>query len=174
MSLSDILGKAAPWLAAAAAGPPGLVAMAIKTAATALGSSAETAEGVAEAIAGATPEQLRALKLAELEFKVKMQTLGYEQVKDLERIAAEDRASARKASVDGGTARPLFWLSLVLLTLTLGSEVAVLFIGYPANIPDIVVGRVLGLMDSVALMVLAFHYGSSAGSAAKTEMLAKR
>ena len=92
----------------------------------------------------------------------------------MERIAADDRASARKAAVDGGTARPLFWLSLVLLTLTLGSEVAVLFVGYPPTIPDIVVGRVLGLMDSVALMVLAFHYGSSAGSAAKTEILAKR
>lgn len=174
MDLKDILGKAAPWLAAAAGGPAGIAAMALKTAAGALGAEGETADDIAAAVAGATPEQLKALKLADLDFRLRMQELGYKQVTDLERIAAEDRASARKAAVDGGTARPLFWLSLVLLTLTLGSEVAVLFVGYPPTIPDIVVGRVLGLMDSVALMVLAFHYGSSAGSAAKTEILAKR
>ena len=148
--------------------------MALKTVAGAVGASGDTAEDIAAAVAGATPEQLKALKLADIDFQLRMKELGYKQITDLERIAADDRASARKAAVDGGTARPLFWLSLVLLTLTLGSEVAVLFVGYPPTIPDIVVGRVLGLMDSVALMVLAFHYGSSAGSAAKTEILAKR
>lgn len=174
MSLSDILGKAAPWLAAAMAGPPGLVAMAVKTAANAMGASAETVDELTQAIATATPEQILALKRVDVDFKVKMQELGYAQIKDLEKIAAEDRASARKAAVDGGTAKPLFWMSVVLLVISLGSEVAVLFIGYPPGIPDIVVGRVLGLLDSVALMVLAFHYGSSAGSAQKTALLSAK
>jgi hypothetical protein len=48
-----------------------------------------------------------------------------------------------------------------------------LFIGLPDGTPDIVAGRVLGLMDSVALMVLAYWYGTSSGSAQKTELLAQ-
>ena len=67
----------------------------------------------------------------------------------------------------------MFWLSLVLLVGTLGSEIWVLFRGYPKDIPDIIVGRVLGLLDSVAMMVLAFWYGSSNGSERKTELLAQ-
>lgn len=85
----------------------------------------------------------------------------------------DDRKSARSTAVAGGTSGRLFILSLVLLVATLGCEIAVLFFGIPGGVPDIVVGRVLGLMDSVALMVLAFHYGSSAGSARKSELLAQ-
>jgi hypothetical protein len=65
----------------------------------------------------------------------------------------------------------LFWLSIVLLVITLGSELVVLFVGYPKTLPDIIVGRILGLMDSVALMVLAYWYGTTNGSARKTDML---
>jgi hypothetical protein len=67
---------------------------------------------------------------------------------------------------------PLFWLSLVLLIVTLGCEIAVLFLGYPPTTSEMVVGRILGLMDAVAMMVLVYWYGSNKDSARKTEMLA--
>jgi hypothetical protein len=35
-----------------------------------------------------------------------------------------------------------------------------------------VVGRILGLMDAVTMMVLVYWYGSNKDSARKTEMLA--
>ena len=76
MNLKDILGKVAPWIAAAAAGPAGIATMALRTAAGALGASGETAEDIAAAVAGATPEQLKALKLADLDFRLRMQELG--------------------------------------------------------------------------------------------------
>ncbi|MGB4898934.1 MAG: hypothetical protein WBP57_10995, partial [Ignavibacteria bacterium] len=89
-------------------------------------------------------------------------------------LAFKDRDSARKANVEGGTSRLLFAMSVVLLIITLGSEVYVLFNGVPEGAPEIIIGRVLGLMDSVALMVLAYHYGSSSGSAVKSQMLAAK
>lgn len=86
------------------------------------------------------------------------------------KLVVDDRMSARKSSVDGGTSKMLFWLSLVLLAVTLGTEVAVLFNGYPKGLSEIIVGRVLGQMDAVTLMVLAFWYGTTNTSARKTEL----
>lgn len=83
-----------------------------------------------------------------------------------------DRDSARRANVEGGTTNKLFWLSVVLVMTALGCEAAVLFLGIPENANEFVVGRVLGLLDSIALTVLAYWFGSSSGSAQKTEMMA--
>lgn len=172
-NLSSILAKAAPWLAAAAGGPAGLAGMAIKTAAEALGAQDGTVDGVTAAIMGANPEQMLALKNAEQEFKARMQELGFKTETDMLRIAAEDRADARKNNVASGMNWHIFWLSIVLLVVCLGSEVMVLFLGYPSTLPDLVVGRVLGLLDAVAMMVLAYWYGTTAGSSKKTELLAQ-
>ncbi len=56
--------------------------------------------------------------------------------------------------------------------LCLGTEVAVLVRGLPQGTSELVVGRVLGLLDSIAMTVLAYWYGTSLSSAVKTEMLA--
>jgi hypothetical protein len=68
----------------------------------------------------------------------------------------------------------LFWLSLFILAGTLGSEGYVLFHGIDSGVSDMVVGRVLGLMDSVALLVLNYWYGTSASSDRKTEIIAQK
>ena len=39
---------------------------------------------------------------------------------------------------------------------------------------DLVVGRVLGLLDAIAMTVLAYWYGTSSRSAVKTNMLIRR
>ena len=83
-----------------------------------------------------------------------------------------DRDSARRANVEGGTTNKLFWLSVMLVMTALVCEAAVLFLGIPQNANEFVVGRVLGLLDSIALTVLAYWFGSSSGSAQKTEMMA--
>lgn len=66
----------------------------------------------------------------------------------------------------------LMLLSLLLLLLTVGAEVMVLFYGYDAGVPDVVVGRVLGMLDAISMMVVVFWFGSTSGSARKTELLA--
>lgn len=170
--ISKLLGKVAPWLAAASTGPVGIATMAIKTVAEAVGATDESADSVAAALAGAKPEQLAELRRADMEFKVRMQELGINSVRDLAKIEADDRDSARKANVASGMNWSLFWLSVLLLTISLGCEVALLFKGYPSGIPDLVVGRVLGMFDSIALTVLAYWFGTSAGSARKTDLMA--
>jgi hypothetical protein len=174
--VAGIVGKAAPLLGTLIGGPAGAAVGGLISAA--LGTEA-TPDAVSQAIA-ANPDA--ALKLAQFESdnRVKLQGMTFAHTEaviasEISRYQAEaaDRDSARKAAVAGGTAKPLFWLSLLLLAGTLGTEITVLFAGYPTTVSEIIVGRVLGLMDSVALMVLAFWYGSSSSSVRKTEILAQ-
>ena len=182
--IGKTLAKEAPListvLAATGAGAPvaAAVVLAGKIASSALGVP-NTPEAV-DAALKADPEALAKVRQAELEHETHLQELAVQSTAnqlaaDTARYQAEiaDRDSARKANVDGGTIKPLFWLSMLLLAVTLGSEVAVLFNGVPDSLPDIILGRVLGLLDSVALMVMAFWYGTTSGSARKTELLAK-
>lgn len=167
-------------LAASGVGAPAAAAVAIagRVAASALGVDANPA--AVDAALSADPQALAKVRQAELDNAVQLQQLAVtaaanQLAADTARLQADaqDRDSARKASVAGGTIKPLFWLSLLLLGLTIGSEIAVLFQGLPPGVPDIIIGRVLGLLDSVALMVLAFWYGTSSGSEQKTELLAR-
>ena len=180
MDWKDVAGavaKSAPMLGGLLGGPPGAAVGAVGAMiASALGVGG-SADEVAQALT-VNPDAAVKLKQIEADRQVELQKLVAQQAiaASQERTAqlqteANDRDSARKASVAGGTMRPLFWLSLTLLLATLGTEGVVLFHGYPASVPDLVVGRVLGLMDSVAMMVLAFWYGSSSGSTHKTELL---
>jgi len=63
-------------------------------------------------------------------------------------------------------------MSCLILAFCLGAEAVVLFGGYPAGVPEVIVGRVLGTLDAAAMLVLSYHYGSSAGSARKSELMA--
>lgn len=170
MNLSDILGKAAPWLAAAAAGPAGLAGMAIKTVAEAMGAGTDDAGDLAAAVAGATPEQVQALKRAEMDFKARMQDLGFKQIRDLEAIAAADRASAREREIKAGDS----WTPRLLAVLVVAAWVSVQWFLLNNIVPGEMrelVARVLGTLDTALIMVLAYYFGSSAGSAAKNQML---
>lgn len=168
MNWLDTLKSLAPTVATAILGPLGGVA--VSAIGELLGVSEATQDKIAEVIKTGqmTPEQISALKRLELEYLNTEKERGFKYAE----LAFKDRDSARQANVSGGTQNKLFWLSLVLLTVTLGCEVLVLFYGYPSTVDQIVVGRVLGLMDSVALLVLGYWFGSSSGSDRKTDMIA--
>ena len=159
----------APTAASALLGPLG--GAAIAAIGGILGIDQPTQATIEKAI---TSSQLTADQAAELR-KLEMQYQNDEKERGFKYVELEfkDRADARSANVQGGTQKPLFWLSLVLLIVTLGSEVAVLFNGYPHTVAEIVVGRVLGLLDAVAMMVLSYWYGTSHGSQQKTDLLAQ-
>ena len=171
MNLTDILAKAAPWLAAAAAGPAGLAGMALKTVAEAVGSSAETAEDLAAAVAGATPDQLKALRLAELDFKLRMQELGFKQITELEAIAAADRKDARAAQVVTRSPMPAVLTCGTglgfLLTLA-----ALFFLPIPSENRDLFV-YMCGQLAAAFAACLAFWVGTTRSSENKTSMLAQ-
>lgn len=170
MDLKDILGKAAPWLAAAASGPAGLAGMAIKAAAEALGTKADTAEDIAAAVAGATPEQLKALKLADLDFQLRMKELGYKQVTDLEAIAAGDRKDARAMQVANKSPMPAILTCGAGLAFT-GTLATLFFLPVPATNRDLVV-YLVGQLSGVFASCVAFWVGTTRSSENKTAMLA--
>lgn len=169
MDWKDIIKTVAPTVASALGGP--LAGVAVSAIGSALGVDDATQDKIKSAIEQGqmTGEQIAALKTKEQEFQNEEKERGFRYAE----LEFKDRDSARKASVDGGTAKMLFGLSILLLLLTLGAELVVLFNGYPKSVPEIIVGRVLGLMDAIAMTVLAFHYGSSAGSDRKTALLAQ-
>ena len=166
----DTLMNIAPTVATALGGP--MAWAAVGAIAKVLGLDRATTETVSALITSGklTPDQLSELKKLELQYQNEEQERGFKYAD----LAFKDRDSARKANVDGGTQKGLFWLSLVLLVLSLGTEIFVLFNGYPDKVPEIIVGRVLGLLDAVATMVLAYWYGTTHGSAQKNELLAAK
>lgn len=168
MDWKKTLSVIAPTVATALGGP--LAGGVVAFLGDLIGISDPTQEKIAKAFENGqlTGEQIAAIKIKELELQSEEKERGFRYAE----LEFKDRDSARRASVEGGTLSRLFWLSLVLLVITLGTEIMVLFSGYPIAVPSVVVGRVLGLMDAVAMMVLAFWYGSTSGSARKTELLA--
>lgn len=168
--MNDFLEKIAPTIATALLGPLGGVAVAGLT--KILGIEDGTVKDVAKAISEGriTPEQIAEIKALELKYKNDEEERGFKYAD----LAFKDRDSARRANVEGGVQGRMFWLSVILLVITLGCEIMVLFFGYPDDqIPEMVVGRILGLMDAVCMLVLSYHYGTTSGSMAKTNLLAQ-
>lgn len=165
----DTLMGIAPTVATALGGP--LAGAAVGAVAKILGLDHATTETVSALITSGklTPDQLSELKKLELQYQNDEQERGFKYAD----LAFKDRDSARQANVRGGTQVMLFWLSLILLLMSLGTEMVVLFVGYPDAIPEIIVGRVLGLFDAVAMLVLSYWYGTSNGSSEKSGLLAR-
>lgn len=158
----------APTVAAALGGP-----MAGEAVAALIGIVGGTGqEDVRKAIESGrlTAEQISQLRQLDLQFQENERERGFKYAE----LAFKDRDSARQASVTGGTQKALFGLSVVLLVLCLGTEVTVLVKGLPQGTSELVVGRVLGLLDAIAMTVLAYWYGTSSSSAVKTEIMSSR
>jgi len=157
MDWTSILKTLAPTVASAILGPLGGVAVA--AIGNALGVSEPTQDKIAQAIQTGqlTPEQITNLKELEMKYKAEEEERGFKYAD----LAFQDRDSARKANVAGGIQTKLFGLSILILTATLGLEGYVMFHGLPTGLSDMVVGRILGLADSVSMLVLTYYYGSS-------------
>ena len=102
-------------------------------------------------------------KMAELEASTRLQ---------LEKIAAEDRASARAREIATGDSTNRY-LSYLIVGVFGAAQYAVFTHQFP---PDqaIMVARVLGTIDMALGLVLGYYFGSSAGSARKDDLLGKK
>lgn len=168
MEWKNVVGKVAPMLGAAVAGPLGASAVAII--ADALGLSEKTEEAVKMALSGTTPEQLLALKKADQDFKTKMKELGFGNQKDMEALAVSDRDSARKREMAVGdkTARNLAY---AITCGFFGTLAALMFVDIQGD--KEVLYMMLGALGSAWAGVIAYYFGSTSGSRAKTDLLAK-
>jgi 4-hydroxybenzoate polyprenyltransferase len=164
------LKKVLPWIGAAATGNvPALVTMAAKTVSDCVGGKVDsTVDAIAAAVSGATPDQLLALKQADNDFAAKMQAMGFEHEEDILKIEADDRANARTREI---SLRDKF--VPVLAVILIGSfVVAVLAVirGW-GKVEAAFAGTLIGYLAANANQVVSYYFGSSAGSARKTEIL---
>jgi hypothetical protein len=172
---SDVLGvitKVAPSIGSIAGGPVGGIAVSALESALGIGKSSDDLskrqDSIAAAISGATPEQLLALKQADNDFQAKMTALGFENAKDLESLAVQDRDSARKreASVKDWTPRVLAY---AVVFASLGIGYGVLY--HKLSADSATVGMIAGFIFREAASVLSYYFGSSSDSAKQTEAL---
>lgn len=167
-SILNLVRTVAPSIASAVGGP--LAGMAVRTISEVLlGKPDGTEAELEEAAAKATPEQLLALKKAEQEFTVRMRELDI----DLERIANSDRDSARSREVQTKD-----WMPRVLAFVVVGGFMLTVFLvlmGYVEGMKDplmaTTVGTLIGFVSAKCEQVVAYYFGSSAGSKAKDEAM---
>lgn len=119
------------------------------------------------ALAAANPELLQKIKQADQDFKLKMEQLGV----DLEKVAAEDRASARAREIAVKDKTP----QILAFSYTLG-YFALLFVVMFHDLPDAahdLLNTLIGVLSAAQVGIMTYYFGSSAGSARKTELLGK-
>ncbi len=167
MDWKAILSSIAPTLATAVGGP--LAGMAVKTIAGALlGDENASQADVEAALMGATPSDLLKLKEADNTFKLEMEKLGV----DLRRIAADDRANARQREIQTKDNAPKV-LSTVIVVGFFAALATIAFVDIPVGAQQ-PVSILLGALTAMLTQVGNYYFGSSAGSAKKTELLGRK
>lgn len=167
-----VVGTVAPGLATALYGP--LAGVAVKALSeTLLGRDDGTEAEVAAAVTGGGVEALAKIKEADRAFAVRMRELDI----DLEKISQADRASARDREVKTGDRWTPRILGAVVL-LTFGWTVYYVLAGKVPGLKDpavaTTIGTLLGYLSAKADQVIAYFFGSSASSAQKNELLARK
>lgn len=160
-----ILAAVAPKIATALGGP--VAGLAVAAIGAALGIVPDDAAATALAVAKATPDQLLALKQADQAFAVKLKELDI----DLDRLAAQDRDSARRREVDTRSTAPALLAGVVVIgyfgvTWSLFAGAAVIPKEY-----EMLAGSLLGGLAAALTQVLNYYFGTSKSSADKTQML---
>jgi hypothetical protein len=159
----------APGIATALAPELGLAGVAIRAVGQAFGLQDAAEPQVAAAVANASPQDLLALKQADQQFRKDMAALGI----DLERIAAEDRASARDREIKTGDSWTPRILAAVVVLGYLAVQWYILAHVVPQEMREIVL-RSMGTLDMALGLVLGYYFGSSAGSAEKNRLLEQK
>jgi len=163
-TFGPLLGSVAPTLATALGGP--LAGLAVKSLSKALlGAEDFSEEAVMDAMATASPEQLAAVKKIDADFKVQMKSLDI----DLERIAVDDRKSARTMQTETKDILP----RLLAISVTLGYFGIIAYVlvsGLPMNGSEVLL-MLLGTLSAGWTGVMAFYFGSSSGSQKKDAMI---
>ena len=170
MDASAIIKAVAPWIGTVIGGPLG--GLAVQAASDALGLSDKTLAAVQSAIAGATPEQMLALKTADQGFALQMQALGFKKLVDLEAVAAGDRKDARALQGTTRSMVPAFLSGVV--TLGYFGILAGLLKGWlTVSDNSQALLLMLGSLSTGWGVVMAFWFGTTANSSRKTELLAQ-
>ena len=172
MDWRKVVSAVAPTLGTALLGPlGGMAASAVSDAL--LGRPNGTEPEIVTALTAGGPDALLKLKQADQAFAQRMRELDI----DLEKVHQADRSSARDREARTGDR----WTPRVLSAVVVGGFLGTVYMvlsGYVDGLKDPgiagVVGTLIGYVSAKADQVVSYYFGSSSGSAAKTELLAKR
>lgn len=173
-----VVKKAMPWigtvagLAFPAAAP--LIAIASKALGTGLGATVPaTADGISAAItnAMANPDQLAKLKQIDDDFAVQVKQLGIQEIDDLIQLDDADRASARQREMTVKDKIPA--ILAVLITMGFFGVLSYMLLRTIPPAGHDAMLLMLGSLSTAWTSVVAYYFGSSAGSARKSELLAQ-
>lgn len=166
MDWKSVLNTLAPTVATALGGPLG--GSAVVALGQLLGISEPTQDRIRSVIEQGqmTGQQIADLKALEMKLQAEEQERGFRYA-DLE---FRDRDSARgmQKAVPAKTPAVLTWL---IVLIVLGMEGALMFGQKPVGVSEIVLGRILGTLDTALMMVLAFWFGTTYSSSRKTDLL---
>lgn len=165
----DWLKSIAPTVATALGGPLAGIAVEILGPKLGLGQSTTTAVKNALAQSSLAQEQLNGLKQAEAELQAREMEYGFK----FSELEFKDRESARRREIDAGDS----WTPRILAAVVALAWVVIqwqIVTGFVAQDMRELVARAMGTLDMALGMVLAYYFGSSAGSRRKTEMMAPK
>jgi hypothetical protein len=145
--------------------------MAVNAIADSFGLTDKTTDAIRQAISGATPEQMLALKTADQNFALQMQALGFKQVADLEALAAGDRKDARAMQTANKSWVPAA-LSVIITVGFLGLLTGMMTDYLHANDNQAML-IMLGALGVAFGQVMNFWLGSTSSSSRKTEIIAQ-
>jgi hypothetical protein len=158
------LKQIAPTVATALGGP--LAGMAVSAISKAIGVDEDKVQDMISSNK-LTADQVAQLKLAEIELAKQAQELGL----NFEKLAVDDRKSAREMQATTRSMMPPILASAVTVGF-FGIVVMMFFNQVDSNNPAILM--MLGSLGTAWTGIIAYYFGSSAGSQAKTEMMAKK
>jgi hypothetical protein len=154
------LEQLAPTLATALLGP--FAGLAVETISKVMGINPDQVKETIES-GKLTSDQLTQLKEAETQIKARAQELGL----DFEKLAVDDRKSAR--DMQSTTRSYLPPILAVLVTLGFFGILLSLMYGAVAKTEEVMI--MLGSLGTAWTGIIAFYFGSSAGSQAKDRLL---
>ena len=156
------LKTVAPTIATALGGP--LAGMAVSAVAKAIGVSPDEVQSVISS-GKLTAEQVASIQLAELELKKQAQSMNL----DFAKLITEDKKSARDMQIATKSWIP----ALLAVFVTIGFFGILLGLMTEHFKTSDALMLMLGSLATAWTGVMAFYFGSSASSQAKTELLAK-
>lgn len=166
MDWKAAIGAIAPTVATALGGP--LTGLAVDAVGSAFGWTDATKEKVEEAFSKGqmTGEQILALKQAEIALVAQEKELGFK-FAELE-FRDRDSARQRESNVKDSTNKILAYAVVGGFLAVVGGTLA----GW-AKVDSVLAGSLIGYLSAKAEQVLAYYFGSTAGSAEKSKLLAQ-
>lgn len=165
--------KAVPWISTALSfgGPAGSIAGKLLSGVTGATGPVNSLEDLGDLFVKSPDQQkfVQDLKTAENNFQLQLQQLNIQSLDDLEKMAVDDRTSARQMQVStkSWTAPLLAWFVI----LSFAFCVWAILTGH-GKVEAAFAGTLIGYLAANANQVVSYYFGSSAGSDRKTEILA--